>query len=411
MLENPFSHSESHKSVEVLKTESLERLNNILYKPLTVENIESFADTALEETIRLVQELLYEYQNNQNIDGDLSLNTQQQEDAICEKLGLPNIPQLLDRIQEVKNNIDNIKSYLEGSVESSGDVITPPDQLEHEGIIPGEKAFEKKKLIPRLLTLMYILNIDFGLDVKDKANVQIIEGEVTDTMMRKTPYARVLIPDLNRAVYVCDEEGNASYVFDTKKLEELNIPLDDLDIDGKKDKNSLIVMYPRTGVRVVQTPNWRVKMKTYLEEELPEQQISVEADDENIGNEIHTSEFEKKEYLTFEEFKDSVRSQYPGKGDVQRWYHVERKNHTNWPSAPQKVYRDYWNSWPDLVGKLNPLEKPFLGIDKKKRIIWVGRLSQKLSIKMLVGQDGLEFLDLRIIQRKLFLVLQIFLKK
>ncbi|MEY3375452.1 MAG: hypothetical protein RLZZ497_791, partial [Pseudomonadota bacterium] len=37
-----------------------ERLNDILYKPLTVENIETFADKALDDTVDLVRDLLNE---------------------------------------------------------------------------------------------------------------------------------------------------------------------------------------------------------------------------------------------------------------------------------------------------------------------------------------------------------------
>ena len=61
---------------------------------------------------------------------------------------------------------------------------------------------------------------------------------------------------------------------------------------------------------------------------------------------------EKREFLPFEEFQKEVKALYPKKGDVKKWYTKERKNHTNWPAAPNRTYKDRgWTSWPELVGK------------------------------------------------------------
>lgn len=366
MSENPLKQVELYKSLEVLKEQSIKRLNNILYKSLTVENIESFADEAITDTVDLINDLLHEYQTNPNLEGDLSLNTQEQEDYVCKKLELPNISEILDSIQEVKAKIDKIKVSIQGSKEKTGAIITPPDQLENQGIVPGDNTFEKKKLIPRLLTLMYILETDFDINIRDTEQVQVLEGEVKDEMMRQTPYVRVVTPELNRAVYICDEEGNASYVFDTQKLQECQIPLDDLDIDGKQDKNSLIAMHSGIGVRVIQNPKWRRQLVNYLQEPLPEYIVSTETDDEPTEESQPKSEFEKREYLNFAEFKESVKSEYPGKGSVQIWYRSEYKKHKNWPSKPDAEYREYWVSWSDLVDKDNHLKRDFMPFDDFK---------------------------------------------
>ncbi len=371
MHEDPFKQVESHKSIETLKTESKKRLHDILHAPLTVENIEHFTDEALDKTVDLVKDLINEYQINPLLEGDLSLDIEQQEDTVCEKLELPNIPEILDRILEVKSKIDNIKKFLEESKKESDDVITPPDQLESQGIIPGDATYEKKKLIPRLLTLMYILETDFDINVKDTKQVQILEGKVTSDMMRQIPYVRMTIPQLNRAVYVCDEEGNASYVFDTEKLGELHISLDDLDVDGKQDKNSLIAMHPKIGVRVIQTLKWRNNIKTYLEKELPEQKNTI--NDEVLLLEPSQSEFSKRErskHLSYEDWSKEVKDVWDNtpeeekKGDIEIWYNKKRKDYSGtWPSIKIlkiKYSASGFTKLTAVVGKESHLDKNYL---------------------------------------------------
>ncbi len=66
-----------------------------------------------------------------------------------------------------------------------------------------------------------------------------------------------------------------------------------------------------------------------------------------------------KDFLSFVDFQDEVRSLYPDQAPISRWYHEERKNHKNWPSSPNIKYKDDWQGWPELVGKENRLKKDF----------------------------------------------------
>ena len=79
--------------------------------------------------------------------------------------------------------------------------------------------------------MLYILQNDFEIEFK---NIPIKEGITTSKMMRQTSYTRVEISDLERVVYICDEEGNASYIFDARKLAEQKITLEELDLDDKE---------------------------------------------------------------------------------------------------------------------------------------------------------------------------------
>ena len=264
--------STSHKSLESLKESFKQRLNAILYKQLTVENIETFADEALSETVILTDDVLAEYRNNPEFNVSvMPLNIQAQENEAFAVLGLENINEILQRINNVKDKIESLKTYIHAGAKKVGTVITPPQPEYPTKIMEGIGGFEKR-LFPRLLTLLYILEHDFEIP---PASVQIIEGAITPNMVRKTPYVRVEIPDLKRAVYICDEEGNVSYIFDTEKLAKQGLTLSEIDVDDKGDKNSLIAYHPGIGIRVIQSVYWRDRIMTALEEQIPEIQTGV----------------------------------------------------------------------------------------------------------------------------------------
>jgi hypothetical protein len=199
---------------------------------------------------------------------------------------------------------------------------------------------------------MYILQHDFEIEPQE---LSILEGEITSEMMRHSPYYRVTIDSLNRVAYICDEEGNATYIFDTAILTENGIDIHTIDLDSKDEKNELIRKYPGCGIRIVQSKHWRTIISDTLENSIP-----VAEGIEVIEN---ISEFKKenKEFLSFEDFQNEVRALYPGEGDVQKWYKHEYKKHKGWPSNPAPAYSEKgWIGWPELVGKENPLKKEFL---------------------------------------------------
>jgi hypothetical protein len=372
-MENPLETQESHKTLEQLKTEAKERLDAILYTQLTVENINNFADTALDQTVGLMSDLLDEYRNNPHLEGNPDLDTQQQEDEMCALFELPEISQILERMQEVKDKVDRLKEYLVHSKEQSDKVIMPADHLEEPAIPRADTGtLEEKKLIPRLLTLMYVLETDFNIDISDKEQVQMIEGKVTKDMMRQVPYSRVTIPDLQRVVYVCDEEGNATYLFDTEKLKELGISLDDLDIDGKRDKDALIAMHQGIGVKISQGPAWRARVASFLSEDIVLPDGGVETIREPLDR---RSEFGKKEpVVSFDVFQREIKEAWGTSSDEERlggimgWYKKERSRHSQWPLNPYGTYKhDGWSSWNEVVGERKRRKESFLEFKEFQR--------------------------------------------
>ena len=343
----------SQKEIEVLKEIYSQKLDSILNSQLTVENIEMFADNALAQTTNLIDDIKSQYQKYQKNFEPAALDNKKQENKALMFFGLPDIPEILQSIIKVKEKIDNLRAYMRANMVNIDEVITPPDNRK---INAGDgQGIEQKRMFPRVLTLLYILEHDFDISPTD---APITRGIVMPNMVRQTPYARVEIPDLDRAVYLCDEEGNVSYVFDAAKIEEQNLTLDEIDIYSKEDKNFLISRYPGIGVRIRQTNMWRDNIASALKEPISEVNI--------IENSRQISEFrrERVEWLSFKDFQREVRSCYSGEGDVVRWYRKEYKNHNHWPSHPNQIYQDKgWEGWSELTGKENPKKKEWLSFE------------------------------------------------
>jgi hypothetical protein len=232
-----------------------QKLNDILYTKVSVENINQFAESALEDLVELNESVVRTYINeNAEVDSHIGVEL---EDKAYEAYGLDNLNTILTRIEEVREKIATITASVTGAMNEVDEVITPPDSTGPEFNAGGNNTYEAPQHLDRLVTLAYILERDFDLD---QSEVTYTKGITTDNMMRQEPYIRVEIKDLERVVYVCDEEGNASYVFDTEVLDLLDIQLPDLDVMSKNQRNALIRVSPEAGKRIIQSSEWRKVM-------------------------------------------------------------------------------------------------------------------------------------------------------
>jgi hypothetical protein len=323
-----------------------QRLNEILYMELTVENIRTFADEALEKLISLNEAVVKKYQNEHKESN--SYSGVELEDYAYTTYGLENLNVILSRITEVQDKIISLAIEVAESLNKTTTIITPPDKTNSVFSNTDEKTYEPPKQLDRLLTLAYILERDFNLSQND---VRYTQGITNNHMMRSEPYTRVEIDDLNRLVYVCDEEGNASYVFDTDILDQLGITYLELDTMSKNSRNALLRTVPSAGTRIKQNQKWRTMVSTVLSEPFAKTEESKQIS-------ILQSEFtEKPKFLEFENFLSEVRTAYEKDGsprNVLRWYRNEYQQQAGWPSRPDKKYHNQgWISWVDMVGRKN----------------------------------------------------------
>ncbi len=262
-FENPEGEKDPEKAKERKAKEFQNELLSILNKPLMVENINTYADNAVHNLIDFSKQVVEEYQTTHP---ETSLSGKQLEDAAFSEYQIKDIPALLDAAQTIVVELREIDALIKKEMTQIEEVIIPPDSIQEPLPTEGERAYEAKEIMPRLKTLLYILKEDFNIDFE---SIQLTKGQITKEMMRKLSYVTVEIPELERVVQVCDEEGNASYIFDETTIIKEGITIDDLNKMTKEEKNIFITDHPDAGKRLVQTHYWRENMSELLGTPLP----------------------------------------------------------------------------------------------------------------------------------------------
>ncbi|XMT16920.1 hypothetical protein QTN79_03885 [Candidatus Saccharibacteria bacterium oral taxon 488] len=190
-------------------------VEEIINQPLTVENIDTYADDALSQLIQLVNETVQAYEHQPTIWLD---NSAEREDAAFAYYGMEKIGELLGHIADKAEQLIAIDTVI-GQIESTDHVFVPPD--DRPGPTTSASEAPHREWItrqPRLKILLFILANKFGIELSSEA-LQIRRGSV-ETMMRQEPYHEVTIPSLERTVLICDAYGNGTFVFDTTRLPE-----------------------------------------------------------------------------------------------------------------------------------------------------------------------------------------------
>jgi hypothetical protein len=236
------------------------RLTQILDYQITVENIDSYIDSSIEDLIALTDEIVREYKNDHPEEKFIG---KELEDKAFEQNKLPNIEEFLDVAQAKLEQLNLIDNYIKNYTKTVSEIIIPP---KGEKIMSGEKKYEDPDVKHRLKFLLYILK-ENGINFED---ISMVDGILDEKIMRGKSYVGVVIPGLDRLALICDEEGNASYIFDTKKLEEKGIPVAEVYNMSKDELNKLIESNLKIGVRFVYTKNWASRAENFLFNELPE---------------------------------------------------------------------------------------------------------------------------------------------
>ena len=245
-----------------------ERLQEIISRPLTAANIGTYFDDALSELIELTDRVAGAYKQahpNENAKGG------ELEDKAFEYFNLESIPEILASISVAKVNVGEVAKRMEGIEISDGVLVPPTEQRPNFG--NGSGTFELAKISERVRLLLYILKNE-GIPVEDAQAVSIRQGTITDTMLRQVSYTRVEIPSLNRIALVCDEEGNATYVFDSDKAGRIEKEGRDISALNKEELNQFIQQNPGAGVRFSYGPRWSERLRGFLTE-------PIEASQEN----------------------------------------------------------------------------------------------------------------------------------
>jgi hypothetical protein len=170
----------------------------------------------------------------------------------------------LDHIAQQAEEIRDLDSLIERITIQLDRVITPPDEGELI-TTPGERHLEPKGQVPRLKTLLFAAHKTFDVDLNQPEECAVLSGELRPTMIRKASYKLVLLPGLNRAVLVCDEEENATFVFDSARLAEAGMAQVDLLGMGKDALKDFISQHPGAGYRLKYTNHFTENVVSLLQ--------------------------------------------------------------------------------------------------------------------------------------------------
>ncbi len=326
------------------------RLAQILNRQITVENIDSYIDSSIEELIGLTDEIVGAYKTDYPEEEFIG---KELEDRAFEQNKLPNIEEFLDVAQEKSEQLNLIDNYIKSRIKTVPEIITPP---KGEKIMPGEKKYEDPDVKHRLKFLLYILK-ENGINFED---ISMIDGILDEKIMRGKSYVGVSIPELDKLALICDEEGNASYIFDTKKLGEKGISTAEVYNMSKDELNKLIENNLKIGVRFVYTKNWVNRAEDFLFNELPETSKEIKQVNPDIEKLPKVSNIELDPWKYF-------------------WTDPETGKH--------------WG----VIGSLarrSGLSKPII-----EKVVEGGDLSISMKVKDIVGREGIaycweDFMDL-----------------
>ena len=235
-----------------------EKVDDVLNTPLTVDNVDSYANNALYSLIDILDQASKEYNRQPTISLD-GISPKDQEDIVANYFGIPNIGDLLDQTVLKSRQLDSINSFIQ-IVPTSGTSVLPPELIKFKKRSPADGSFEKAIVVPKLKTLLFILENEFGIDINDTEQLKVSLGSPPDRAMRKEAYYIVQLDKLSRIVLICDEQKNITFVFDSDRLAEAGVSIPDLAEISKLNLKDLIEANPSIGSTVSQTNKFASKL-------------------------------------------------------------------------------------------------------------------------------------------------------
>jgi molybdenum-dependent DNA-binding transcriptional regulator ModE len=250
-------------------------VTKIQSKPLSPENIDLYAENALTDLIILTSSIVEEY-SKEEPPGERT--GKEIEDAAFAHFGLSNLGDTLSYIATKAEEIRDLDLIITRA-ENVDSVIVPTEG--HKATVNGGKeAFKDKSIIARTKTVLFILSNDFNVDVDNPTQLILKTGTLTDNMMRQLSYFMASVPRLKRTILCCDEEGNATYIFDHAVLREHGFSPEDLAGFSKPGLNALLDQDPRIGRRLVYSRKFVPNIISLIEN--PQANINS-PDKENTG--------------------------------------------------------------------------------------------------------------------------------
>jgi transposase len=254
---NTTQNLQENSNTDKVASNFQKRLRDILDTPLTPNNINTYFDSALEHLVWLTEEIVSDYARTHP---DLRTSPAEFEDIAFEANGIRLVPEILSLISENQQLMERISRIADNTFTIIDSVILPPGE-QPRIVRTGSGEFEEPGQVDRFKTLLFILNKN-GVAPE---NLDITEGEITYSMVRQTSYASVSIPEMNRLVLVCDEEGNSTFIFNLEEMRSLGITQKEImQMTKAQIKDELIAQYPRVATCLDYSTRWVERINELL---------------------------------------------------------------------------------------------------------------------------------------------------
>ncbi len=238
-----------------------ERYREIIETPLSPNNIDSYADDAMDRLGQLIEDVQEEYKWE-----GLGLSAKEREDKIfAEAFPGTSVEATLDRIDDIAHRLMRFDTVIRKTRENpDNEVILPPDGRGR--IVEGSgRGIQETVVLPKLKTELFVLEQDFGVDVLDSEQLILSTGVLEPNMQRGISYDVIELPRLERLILSCDERGNRTYVFDTEKLHEFKITPEMIKCGTKSQLNELLAARPEVGKSINYSLNYVERVRGAIE--------------------------------------------------------------------------------------------------------------------------------------------------
>lgn len=277
-----------------------QRYDDIVGQAITPETVDTFADSALDSLIKLVGETVESYDEQPTV---RKAKGSDHERAALSYHGLsPDvIEKTLDHIAFVAEETRVVDELMMANTTHVGEVILPTASNRHKQTArTGESAF-KKEQIPRTKTVLLIAEHLAGVDLRDKNQWSVTQGELIDSMQRKVSYKLVDFIRLRRSFLICDEEDNATFAFDTEQLGNAGIVNSDLFALNKDDIDDFSKERPEMCRRINYSKNFSTEIYDALTNQLGDSNHS-EMNSVSVPRILEPREIHNGDILTIRSF-------------------------------------------------------------------------------------------------------------
>lgn len=245
------SEESRHSLSELFKAELAEIL-----KGESISQVSLPAHAALDQLVHLIEKIIIAYRK---ASGDVGEITEKFENAAFKRFNLQDINHTLTVLGERHSLVQRL---INGATEV-GVFIVPTDSgpgVQNDG---GGKHFKFSALVPRTEQVLQFI-LAQGVQEGD-LNIQ--KGTLPQGTFRTVSYYTIEVKSKKRFIFVSNQIGNATFVFDTNKLS--HDILAKLHSHTKNEFNSFMQDYPGSGVRIVYRPNWGIRILNALEGDIP----------------------------------------------------------------------------------------------------------------------------------------------